>query len=208
MIDDMCKKFNDLFVETEEGDMGDFINYVRAFFEKDEIEKIDCRGGIIYLDMAPSYFCESYGFGMNTESAWVGRLEIWNAIVKRHYPEVKISYTSEEPGCEYFLCWDEPGSIRYYNCHYYMDGVLPSEKKDEAEIHIEENHWYDSLDEAVMFLRSILHFNFNSSSDPQKISREINEKLEEYGGDYWLVLSAFEKAAPDDPSYFPPIISE
>lgn len=220
MIDRMLQKFDELYDadETLGNPCGSFRNYVDAFFTQEEADRIDCRGSVTYLQSSTDESGGHYGFYMDTESAWTGRLEIWNAIVKRYYPEVKISYAAEEPGCDYFVCWDETEDGAYNNYDYYIDGYLPI--KGSLGDYLDNNSRTGSLEDIIKELRDTLPFNFNSKETADDLHREINKMLGRFserlinrdiGGyidDYWFTLSAFEKAAPDDPSYFPPIISE
>lgn len=93
-VDEMYKKFLGIIKgePTQENDfkngwMGDFAN---TFFPELGAEKIECRGWVDGMD-EPYDYDEYRVFTMWTETAWGPKIAIWNEIVEKFYPEVKIA---------------------------------------------------------------------------------------------------------------------
>ena len=55
-----------------------------------------CRGDVTYLEFMSDYIC------IDTETAWVPMMQLWQKLVDKYLPDAEITYCAEECGCELY----------------------------------------------------------------------------------------------------------
>ena len=103
------------------GWMGDFAN---KYFVNLGHNEINCRGCVGFIDDEITSRSGYWGFQMSTETAWAPKMGMWQRITEMFYPDVLISYISEECGTGCFTKCDDTGL--FYPEDFYIDGCFPS----------------------------------------------------------------------------------
>ena len=77
-------------------------------------ENTRCRGEISFIDVE-----EKDDFRIDQIDAWGPNVEMWETILKDHYPDVHLVYQADEPGCEIHINTDTKGE--YFPDKYLLD---------------------------------------------------------------------------------------
>jgi len=196
-IENLHKKFkeaktNNLNFSNHERDISGFV-YALA----PEIVDYDCRTEVEFdeIEMIEMDNETLFVINMYNESAWVAPIGLWYELVHKNFPDIKIAYIAEEPGCEYFYKYDETN--RFYPETYYVDGDIPT--KDGKRMYIEDHYMFSSSKEIYDYLTRILPFKIKrddiAGSFREKIEKycETNNELDEY----WLDIEQFTEYPPE-----------
>lgn len=189
---EMHDKFNGI---QEEG--GHFNVYANKFFLKPEADNMYRRGSVNYVDdifERAVYSC----FTIHTETAWIPAMDFWHAIVSHHYPNVRIAYLSEEPGCCQYFKWDADNL--FYPDVICVDGCVPT-KTGECVYLSEDDHAYsDDLDATIEWLKQLLPFDFTLTPGYDNLQEQLDEYLCshpcEQNDDCWIEVGVFKDLAP------------
>ena len=203
-IASMLAKFKEIMngEPTKENDFGHgwMGDYANVFFPEIGSTTIECRGQVNGISDNVERKGDYYFFGMDTCTAWGGKLAIWHAIAKKYYPSVKIAYVSEECSTEYFLIYDESGL--FYDYKYYID--MCYENKDGEIENIDDAYGYRSLEKIQEYLKKVLPFKFICYKELNKFVEHINRKLSEYEekhdcpDDLYLQICEFRTVSPSE----------
>lgn len=149
-------------------------------------EKTEYRGYIECLDDV----CENedtYTLTFQTETAWTAMNDMWYKILAKYAPHCTLYYSSEEPGCEYFVKNDELG--KYYPEDYLVDAYI-----DKPDTPLKEklkkmfDYTYVTAQELTEDLREITNDN-QSSLDT--LIQKIKDESEEWDDDSNIHFNEF-----------------
>ena len=74
-----------------------------------------CRGSVTYLEFMGDYI------SIDTETAWVPMMLMWQKLVDKYLPDAEITYFAEEPGCQ--LYWtNDPIYVGDYRVDFWGEG--------------------------------------------------------------------------------------
>lgn len=151
-----------------------------------DIEKIECRGIIECLsDVETNDDTSTLTF--QTETAWTAMNEMWYQILAKYAPNCTLYFSSEEPGCEYFVKNDEEG--KYYPEEFLVDAYIdkpdtPLKKKIKKIF----DYTYLTREELIDDLREITNDD-NSSLDT--LIQKIKDESEEWDDDSNIHINEF-----------------
>lgn len=78
----------------------------------------NCRGEIYGITFEDSYIfiCQ--------DDAWCPKVDFWNQILSRDYPDLCLCYIAEEPGCEIYINTDPTGNFfpDAFSVSYWSEG--------------------------------------------------------------------------------------
>lgn len=205
-VEEMYKKFSDIIngESTAENDfkngwMGDFAN---TFFPELGHDKIDCRGWVDGMDEI--YEWDGYAiFTMWTETAWGPKIGIWNEIIKKFYPEVKMAYYAEECGCCLYCKWDEDNM--FYPDEFYVDICYPDKKGEICQI--DDHYQFDSVEEIQKYLDEEMGLLYEHKNNPDQQAAEVQSVLDAYAeehdceGELYCVIEPFVVEPPENFSF-------
>lgn len=126
-----------------------------------------CRGSLVYAEVEDGYLI------VETETAWVPFMTMWQKLVDKYLPDAEISYWAEECGCGVF--WTNNPD---YAKEYRIDSG--GEVIDKLGDSIFDDFSYDG---AVKLLQEILE---TDESDLDRLTEEINE------GDYSISVEPWQ----------------
>ena len=202
-VDEMYKKFLGIIKgePTQENDfkngwMGDFAN---TFFPELGAEKIECRGWVDGMD-EPYDYDEYRVFTMWTETAWGPKIAIWNEIVEKFYPEVKIAYIAEECWCGVFCKWDDDGM--FYPDEYYVDICYP-DKNGEIQT-LDDHYQFGSVQEIQKWLDENMGLLYEHTDKLSDLETEVQSVLDAYSEEHdteealYCQIEEFESVAPSE----------
>ncbi len=160
------------------GWMGDYAN---VFLPEYGHEKVDCRGSVTYIgDVEITFGNDLVFFKIETETAWDAKVGMWQKIVEKYYPDVKIAYVGEECGCGYFVKYDETG--QFYGEEYYLDGCLPAKDKADGD-YVYLSDEFDGcgtrldLEEIQEHLDLVTDLEYKHANTYQELSKNIDDAL-------------------------------
>lgn len=84
---------------------------------RDANTKYYLRGFVTYYEPPKSF---EYPLSLNCEEAW--NVTDFRKLLEEKLPDVKVYFTAEEPGCEYYVTNDEEGI--YFPDRYYVDAYI------------------------------------------------------------------------------------
>lgn len=187
---------------TEENDFGHgwMGDYANAFFPEIGTEHIDCRGSVEWFGDVNKQDKYHY-FAISTETAWDAKLGMWQEIVTRNYPDVKIAYISEENGTRYYYKWDEDNL--FYKDKYYLDGYVPNKEYKGTYLDGDIHYWNGTIQDIQKYLDDILPFEYLHSKDLDEMEKDIQEKLDEFPhkfaddeDNFYIVICRFIPCTP------------
>lgn len=203
---EMYKKFSDIIngestVENDfnNGWMGDFAN---TFFPELGHEKIACRGWVDGMD--EPYEQDGYTiFTMWTETAWGPKIGIWNEIIKKFYPEVKMAYIAEECGCCLYCKWDEDNM--FYPDEFYVDIFYPDKNGEIRQI--DDHYQFGSVEEIQKYLDEEMGLQYEHKGNIEEQAAEVQSVLDAYAEEHdcdealYCVIEKFEIEPPENFSF-------
>ena len=190
---------------TQENDFGKgwLGDYANTFYPEIGAINIECRGTANDISDIEKIVDKYNDFYMYTFTAWTAKIGLFYKITKDFYPDIKIAFVSDEPGCEYYCKWDDEGL--FWPEDYCLDICYPDA---EGETEYGEDHEYSTLKDAYEWLDEHLPFKVEFCDDEQELENRINIKMEEYaekqgldGGEYFCVLAKYYKMHPSDFSF-------
>ena len=128
---------------------------------EDFVPNIACRGSLQTFEL------DGNRININTETAWVPMLDMWQRLVDKYLPDADIWYTAEESGCGLY-CTNDPDVIG----KYYIDLW---ESPDEF---IKETSEYEATEDyTIKFLQRVLK---TKESDIQKLLKMADDIEEQW----------------------------
>lgn len=185
-----------------QGWMGDYAN---VFLPQYGHEKVDCRGQVAWIDDDVNKDEEKgiFFFHIETETAWDGKLGMWQKILEDFYPDINIAYVAEECGNGYFLKWDKTG--RFYNEQYCVDGCLPGKKPNE---YVYLSDAFDgsgtvrNLDQIQADIDKVTTLKYTHADNERDLEENINAAISEIDDEeLYFTIEKYEEVAPSDFSF-------
>lgn len=209
MYRDFGRIYDGMFPAENELEGGGWMgDYADVYFPKLGHINIDCRGSVQcigYIQFTPD---EKYAFfEIDTETAWDAKMGLWNEIVNNFYPSIKIAYISEEPGCDYLLCYDDSKGHQFYQATFYLSGCVPTktgklEYLDSGESGVK--YFDGTIEELQDYFDSILPFAYERKDNIAELDAELNSAIDDYventefEGEAYIHLSEFEEYPPSE----------
>lgn len=140
-------------------------------FDLKELDEkgLRCRGDIIYFD---------YDDGILTidqDTAWCEQ-EGFRICIEEKYPNVKVFYCEEEPGCEVYYTNDV--MREYFPERYVIDGS-------------DIREYFSNIDEVIEYLSK--HYGITLTGETEEdIQAAIDEYAEEQDDDFWMNIHEFK----------------
>mgnify|MGYP002524037035 CR=1 FL=1 len=132
-------------------------------------DNLGCRGDIIYYDFSDNILT------IDQSTAWCEQ-EDFRICIESKYPDVKVFYEEEEPGCDVYYTNDMTGD--YFPERFLLDG---------EDVH----EYFSNAKDAIDYLRD--EFGINASGETEEeIQAAIDEYAEEQGDDFWMNIHEFK----------------
>ena len=198
-VETLFKEIYDFW--SKEGDLYEFVN---QFLPNIDADKVDCGGSIQYVSdemeqTAASPLAENYYLFIETETKWSAKIAIFDTIAKER--GLRVAYTAEEPGFEYYVKWDPSG---YFFSHGYICEVNVQIDSNGVDFSIEENEYFDTPQEAVEWIKDIFspYLSDIPISEPCEFAEFAMNKFRVLAKDgledNWLHVHKFEDVAPEE----------
>jgi hypothetical protein len=175
------------------GWLGDYVNTLLApEYHTDKDNNPPCRGRLEFYDEPGIIKYDGYWhFRIHTETAWTPMLEMWQMILKRHYPKIKIAFLAEEPGCEIYIKYD-PDNVFFQFDNYYV----------EYDIEGYGDEYFDNLDDAANYIANIQELELSKGQLLGKTAAEMaetaNSAAQQLNKINWLSIHEFQEVELDE----------
>lgn len=112
-----------------------------------------------------------YPLSLNCEEAW--NVTDFRKLLEEKLPDVKVYFTAEEPGCEYYVTNDEEGI--YFPDRYYMDACIGNDWYSE---------YFGTKEDALEYISQI------SDCKTEEDIEKFNENQKDY--DEYITIHEFK----------------
>ena len=198
-VESLCQEMYDFW-----GEDSNLYEFVKKFLPGVDADKVDCGGSIQYVSdeveqTAASPLAENYYLFIETETKWSAKIAIFDTIAKER--GLRVAYTAEEPGFEYYVKWDPSG---YFFPHRYLCEANVYIDSDGVDLSIEENEYFDTPQKTVEWIEDIFspYLSDIPISDPCEFAEFAMNKFRVLAKDgledNWLHVHKFEDVAPEE----------
>lgn len=123
-----------------------------------------------------SWLAEKASLIISQEDAWYPRVDCWKQILRNHYPNLRMVYRGEEPGCGVFVNTDETGAFfsDSYRLAYFPEDESDPEYGEPGEF------YFENESELLEELFSRTGFRAADFQEAQKWARDHEMSIDEF----------------------------
>ena len=162
------------------GWLGDYVNtLLDPEYHADTEKGPRCRGSLeLYDELAIEEQGEYWCFHIYTETAWYPMIKMWQMILDKHYPQIKIAFRAEESGDDIYVRHDPENLFFEFDNFFVL-----------YDIGDYGSHCFDSLGDVLDHIIGIKELGLTGGEFEGKTAKEIAEIASEKA---WLMIHEFE----------------